>query len=449
MAEPIPAGEGSRTATARRLLAVLLAALLGLAACTSREASEAPKRAPDPLNGGIQVRVRILQRYAIQRAVVDLSEGTLQVHDEQGKPIPQLADARKLYLMRRGDRLAVGFDAWPEKSGQPTYAEVRLDTVRELPVIFKIYLPDLGWRRQYEGSRLRFMARPDRLGIINRLPLELYIARVLPAEMDPDHFTEEALKAQAVVARSWALKNRTRHQRFGYDFCDSTHCQVYRGRELISRRAEHAVRATLGEVLTFQGHLAEAFYHSTCGGNTVFVHELWGGEPISYLSRVEDRWKPGARPYCNRSPYAHWKVRISRRRLQQALRAAKLLSKNEVLQDIKLDFVNLSGRVQKVLLVTDRTWRGLDVNTFRRLVNRETGRARILSTFFEVGLRDGLVVIEGKGLGHGVGLCQWGARGMAQYGFDYREILAHYFRGTAVEPGYGRPSTQKVMMGSR
>jgi stage II sporulation protein D len=338
--------------------------------------------------------------------------------------------------------VAVAFEPGPEAARQANrYAKIWIKGGDNRLVFIKISVPELNIRRNYEGGGIEVSVKYGRLAFINQLPLELYLARVLPSEMDPEHFTTEALKAQAVVARTWALKNLSRHGRFGYNFCDATHCQVYKGRFLVSRRAERAVKETLGEVLVYQGHLAEAFYHSTCGGNTAYVHEVWGGQLILYLSRVEDRWSPGNRPYCSHSPFSEWTILTSLRRLQRLMKNEHWLGESEELQDVKVDWVNFSGRVQRILLVTNERTKVVSEESFRRLLNQDFGKAKILSKFYTIFVDGQQFKLTGKGLGHGVGLCQWGARGMAQYGFGYPEILKHYFQGTSLAGHYGRSAS--------
>ena len=120
------------------------------------------------------------------------------------------------------------------------------------------------------------------------------------------------------------------------------------------------------------------------------------------------------------------------------------LSEDEELQDVKVDWVNFSGRVLRVLLVTDKRRKVVSEESFRRLLNQEFGKSKILSKFYSITVDGQQFKLSGQGLGHGVGLCQWGARGMAQYGFGYPEILKHYFQGTSLAGNYGRsPSVEK------
>ncbi|NTV52724.1 MAG: SpoIID/LytB domain-containing protein [Candidatus Firestonebacteria bacterium] len=396
----------------------------------------------EPLYTGPTVRIRIFQQFEVTRARFDLSDGALVLCDEAGTPLPRPAQSRHVYVSLQDQQVAVAFEPGPEAArAAPRYSKIWVKSGDGRLVFIKLSVPELNIRRNYEGGGIEVSVKYGRLAFVNQLPLELYLARVLPSEMDPEHFTTEALKAQVVVARTWALKNLSRHGRFGYNFCDATHCQVYKGRFLVSRRAERAVKETLGEVLAYQGHLAEAFYHSTCGGNTAYVHEVWGGQAVPYLSRVEDRWSPDNRPYCSHSPFSTWTILTSLYRLQRLMKNNHWLCADEELQDVKVDWVNFSGRVQRILLVSNLRTKVVSEENFRRLLNQDFGKSKILSKFYTIAVEGQQFKLSGRGLGHGVGLCQWGARGMAQYGFGYPEILKHYFQGTSLAGRYGRPAS--------
>ncbi len=433
-----PRATAPRTNFPRRVALWLVLVCGGLSACTPSE----PLRqfwSVEALCVSPTVRIRIFQQFEVNRVRIDISDGALVLCDGDGTPIPRPPQAKYAYISLKNEQVAVAFESGPEAAQQAVpWPKVWVRAVDNRLVFIKLSVPELNIRRNYEGGGIEATVKYGRLALVNQLPLELYLARVLPSEMDPEHFTTEALKAQAVVARTWALKNLNRHGRFGYNFCDSTHCQVYKGRYLVSRRAERAVKETLGEVLMFQGHLAEGFYHSTCGGNTAYVHEVWGGQPVSYLGRVEDRWREGNRAYCARSPFSEWTIFTSMRRLQRLMALEHWLRDGEELQDVQVDGVNFSGRVQRILLVTNQRSRVVPEESFRRLLNQEFGKSKILSKYYDIEVDGQQFKLSGKGLGHGVGLCQWGARGMAQHGFAYPEILKHYFQGTSVAERYGR-----------
>ncbi len=415
---------------------VLIILILAVAGCKGFNNSSDAKWAKNSLDGP-DVKVRILRKKTFTRTNFEWPKGGIEIRDHQGHIIPWPPEVRRVYLHRRGDRVALAFKPGKTAAKKAAlYTSVGFHSTDNQTSIAKIHVPEHRFRRQYEGREFEIAVVKGRLALINVLPLEVYLLRVLPAEMAPNHFTLEALKAQAVVARTWALKNLRRHQRYGYNFCDGPHCQVYQGRKTISLRCERAVKETKGKVLVYQGRLAEAFYHSTCGGHTAFIEDVWGSRPQPYLARVEDHWKSGYRPYCARSPYARWKAWRSLRRLEQALRRKNNLGRKERIEQVEVDFLDRSGHVKSVLITTNRRQRRIPGPEFRSLLNRIVGRRRILSNFYEIKIQGNKIAVLGRGLGHAVGMCQWGARGMAQHGFTYQEILDHYFTGTKINNYY-------------
>ena len=261
--------------------------------------------------------------------------------------------------------------------------------------------------RSYRGN-MRITAVEGRVQVINRVPLNEYLASVLGSEMGPS-WPPEALKAQAVVARSYVMARRQASKSRDFDVEASVLSQVYRGIEGEDPRTQAAVRATRNRVLTHEGRVIEAFYHSTCGGRTEDPGAIWtsGASPIR---SVEDT-------YCDISPHFFWTHRISPRELGRLLglppiQAVKILSRSP------------GGRAMRVQFVSgDDRSRTLDGDEVRKLL----GYNRLRSTLFRVTADDGVFLFRGGGSGHGVGLCQWGARAQAEEGRDYRTILRHYY----------------------
>lgn len=412
--------------------------IVALSGCAKQTSDQKPFWQKQTLISGTDVRVRLLWQHYFKHLAIDWGNDQVELRGDRNELIELPQQCHRIYLIKSGNKLKVAFKSGKKAAKDAkTYTSVTIKVIDKKIAYFNLIISEIGLRRTYEAGQFDFSVKYNRVAIVNQLPMELYIARVLPAEMDPDHFTLEALKAQAVVARTWAMRNRRRHLRFGYNFCDSPHCQVYKGRKLVSKRAEKATKMTLGEVLTINEKVVDAFYHSTCGGNTVFVHEVWKGKPQKHLSRVEDRYKPDHRPYCAQSPYADWVVLTSLARVERILRKESVLASKEKLENIKVDFVNRSGRVMRIKLITTDGSKFMKGLLFRRYLNEAYGKRKILSSFFDVEVQGKQVKLIGHGLGHGVGMCQWGARGMAQHGFGYKSILRHYFKGVKIKKLYG------------
>lgn len=260
-----------------------------------------------------------------------------------------------------------------------------------------------------------------RLVVINELSLEDYLKGVINREISSS-WEIDAVMAQAIVARTYALyKKRDRTNRF-YDLEPSVLDQVYGGADTEDARVRYAVDNTAGMVLTYKNELIKPYYFSTCGGYTEDGENVWG-ESKPYLKMVRCK-------YCKSSPAFTWRKSIPLSKLESALRSAGYNLNG--IHSIKVISRYESGRVKKIRISgesRDTTLTGVD---FRRIIGYDV----IKSTMFDVFIEGSSAVFKGKGSGHGVGLCQWGAKGMAEDGYNYKEILEHYFPGTEIRRWY-------------
>lgn len=261
-------------------------------------------------------------------------------------------------------------------------------------------------------------AKAKTLIAINRLHLETYLLGIIGSEMSPK-WPIEALKAQAVAARTYAMQRRLmmRAANRPYDLESSVLSQVYTGAERIGPSVEAAVATTRGEVLDYRHRLVEALYHSTCGGRTVPAEAAFG-RPVPYLKTRRCRW-------CKTSTRYRWTVELSLSELGARLSAAKLLS-------------GLPTRVERDKPSPDvLVWVGARrTRVSARAVRKAVGYGTLYSTRFTAITKGSKVRFTGRGFGHGVGMCQWGARGLALDGRNYREILGHYYKGASVKRLY-------------
>ncbi|HEX7124867.1 MAG TPA: SpoIID/LytB domain-containing protein [Thermodesulfobacteriota bacterium] len=276
---------------------------------------------------------------------------------------------------------------------------------------------DGGPPRRLRG-RVELLADGGALLVVNEIAMERYLAGVVPLEMDARTWPMEALKAQAVASRTYARFRREARRRAGarYDLETSVLDQVYGGVQAEDPRAAAAVAATAGEWLAdAAGAPILAAFHSTAGGHTEASEEVWG-TPRPYL--VAQRC-----PYDRESPVYEWRVSVPvaevERRLVEAGYPAAGLARLDVRDRTG------SGRARTIVATAAAGSFVLPATDLRRLL----GFSRLKSTAFEVA-RDGQDLgFEGRGAGHGVGMCQWGARGMALAGHDYRQILEYYYPG--------------------
>jgi stage II sporulation protein D len=260
-----------------------------------------------------------------------------------------------------------------------------------------------------------------------QLPFEDYVLQVVATEGSTEA-EPEALKALAIAVRTYALKNRARHEKEGFNFCTTTHCQRFQvatGSAPTPNRIIDAVRSTAGEVLIDdQGRVAEAYFGASCGGATANEGTLWGGDSPSYLRGVPD-------DYCAAMPHSHWTDVIPRAQLLAALRSDPRTDVGGRLDDVSISRRDKTDRAELITLTGEKRMvvRGWD---FKLIVGRALGWQRLKSSRFSVQRNGSDFVFHGSGFGHGLGLCQEGAHVMAQRGVDYRRILAKYFPGTTI-----------------
>ncbi len=262
------------------------------------------------------------------------------------------------------------------------------------------------------------------------LGLDDYVFGVLAAEASVED-EPEALKALAVAARTYALKNHGRHARDGYDMCSVTHCQRYlpvvdeEPRQEFYELLRRVVAETSGETLRDpQGRIAETYFSASCGGATADLGALWG-------ARHAPRHLRGARDeFCAGEP-RRWTDTIPVASLLQAVRGDPRSDVGTHLDNIRVVKRDASGRAAMIVLEGERrrTLRGWD---FKIIVGRALGWNVLKSSRFEVRRAGTQFVFHGTGFGHGLGLCQTGAHVMAQRGASYRRILARYFPGTTL-----------------
>ena len=300
-------------------------------------------------------------------------------------------------------------------------------------------------QRRYRGD-LAIVVAESTLRVVNRLDVETYLRGVVPRELGVRGPSDRAaLESQAVAARSYAVARLGNPSR-PYDLTSTTTDQVYGGLDAEDSLANAAIAATSGLVLTYNGRVVSAPYHSTCGGSTAAPEELWRTETEPYLQRVSDRIPGSDRFYCDIAPRFRWE-RSWRGDSLTAVVERYLRSYAEVpsgpvgeVRGVSVGGRTASGRVSALVIETDRGRYRLRGNDIRYVLR--SGGELLNSTYFSpevVGSPDGRLArltIRGMGYGHGVGMCQWGAIGRARAGQDFRTILRTYYPGTTVARAY-------------
>lgn len=288
--------------------------------------------------------------------------------------------------------------------------------------------------KRYRGN-FQLLPGKEKFLILDTLPLENYLLGVLPLELNVKE--PEALKAQAVVARTYALGKILKSSKKDFDVTSDPSNQAYGGFDAETSLCSNAVRETAGQILTFNGKLADSVcYHSTCGGHTEDNEKVFGTKPIPYLRGVD------CQESCKNSRFYTWKITWTRESLEKILNDS-LDSEKKIgkLRSIEILEQGSSGRVSKLLIEGENgkiVVTGDEIRKFLKFSNDKGKLQNLYSTLFKISLTidNGEITqieADGGGWGHGVGMCQFGSLGMAKKGMDYRQILSHYFSGTKIE----------------
>jgi stage II sporulation protein D len=351
------------------------------------------------------VRVRLLERKAPTTVAVSAEHGPVQL-----RVGPALLGT-----------LAAGETATVETSGGGVTVRFRavIETVEQVTFVprdgadFRLRTGSID--RHYHGAlTVSLDDRPGRLRLINTVGLEDYVASVVASEYP---FREiEGIKAQAVLARTYALKARGKYG--DYDLVDHVGSQVYRGIGSETPHARRAAEATHGEILTYRGAPIEAVYSSSSGGHTADNDAVWSGRPLPYLRGRHD-------PFDHIAPDHEWVTTVGRAEL---LRALSRRYGTDV-TGLTIAETSREGRVRSLRLLGPRP-RTFPANDVRLALNDAFGPRLLRSTYFQLHLRGDRYEFHGRGFGHGVGMSQHGAREQARQGYSYRDILAFYFDGT-------------------
>lgn len=300
----------------------------------------------------------------------------------------------------------------------------------------------------YDG---RIVVRPgegSRLMVINVLPLESYLEGVVPHEIGnpgPDAFA--ALEAQSITARTYALSRIRQRREEPFDVFAGVRDQVYRGKSGTMRTTTAAVRDTRGLVLEDGGHLCRTYYSATCGGHTSDIRRVWPQrEDAPYLHGSYDRTPREDESFCSWTRRFRWRYTFSGRDMGRILRKTLPLELGVPsvgsFVDLRVEERTPSGRVRRLAVVTTEGTFFVEGDRIRWVLMTDVDNSRILpSTMFDVEetMQEGraaVVSLVGGGNGHGVGMCQNGAIGMARKGYSYRMILAHYYPGTTLARRY-------------
>lgn len=270
------------------------------------------------------------------------------------------------------------------------------------------------------------------IAAIRHLPIEEYVAGTLIAEFAPSEgdvqVVEQMYEVQAILSRTYALANRGRHARDGYDLCATTHCQLYDAARLRTSRwagaAITAVQQTARTVVWYDADAAHVLFHADCGGHTSAAGAVWGGRDEPYLRALPDDGPA-------ENAHSAWRHEMSQTALLQILNGDPRTRVGDRLDTIEVLDRDAAGRAARIALHGRREAivRGEDL---RDVLTRAFGPRTIRSTRFVVRREGATFTFEGQGFGHGVGLCQVGALARLRAGAKPADVLERYFPGTKV-----------------
>ena len=271
-----------------------------------------------------------------------------------------------------------------------------------------LYVDNIGYRGKIELHNVL-----GKIYVVNILNIEEYLYSVVPSEM-PASWNMEALKAQAIAARTYSYYFLTKAKDKNiYDLDSTTNFQVYKGISVETNSSIEAVNKTAGIIMTYKHEPIIAYFHSTSGGKTSDDRDVWPDSNQPYLKSVECS-------YGKASPHSEWTTTFSMNEIKTALN-----KRYKTIDRItKISFKRHNDRIIEVIVQHNNGSITLTGNEFRLLLNPQ----RLKSTYFTAKQEKDIFHISGKGWGHGVGLCQWGAKGRGENGFKYEAILKHYYK---------------------
>ncbi|WAS04711.1 SpoIID/LytB domain-containing protein [Gloeomargaritales cyanobacterium VI4D9] len=273
----------------------------------------------------------------------------------------------------------------------------------------------------YRG-RLRLVARPDGLLAVNHVPLEEYLYSVVGSEMYP-FWPLEALKAQAVAARSFVLFRLRRPADPDFDVGRTVTWQAYKGYSRESDSTREAVTATTGQVVTYRGQIIEAVYHAASGGHTENVEDIWSA-PRPYLRGVPD--------FDQEAPVYSWQKTFTQAELSRLLPGVGQVTSLTPVRTTP------QGRVVEMRVTGTAGTKTFTGAELRRLLDLRSTLFQVTPTRGDIASTNpvdtpnGGFEFQGRGFGHGLGMSQWGAFGLAQRGYNYQQILQYYYQGTEI-----------------
>jgi stage II sporulation protein D len=312
------------------------------------------------------------------------------------------------------------------------YNDYKISLDGNFPLYFTPYKDELKVNGGFYCGSLEIKKIGEKIWVINSVDIEDYLKGVVPCEIGKiSSDLIEAAKAQAVAARTYAYAHLDQYHDLGFDLYATIRDQVYKGKGIENHLTNLAVEKTRGEILVFKNQPVEAKYHSTCGGRTADFNDAWPGDAPPYLHSV-------VCPYCKDSPYYKWSKKLHKGEFFQNLKSNLLkigikFSEGELIKSFRLERNNTSKRVNRIFIETNKDEHEIYTYNIRTVFGDKNDPGGLLkSNYFTFKTSGDTIIIEGRGYGHGVGMCQFGAMEMARKGKGYKQILYHYYPGTRI-----------------
>lgn len=340
------------------------------------------------------VNIRVLSQYDARKIILSSFSDFYSIE----------LDDEKLIKASEGDIIVIngiGSKCSISKNGEHigNYSIIKLNSIAEKPY-FKLQMILPSMKTTYYPDQMRFSSSDSKLFILNEVELNHYVAGVIESEIG-NVKDDQLLKVQAVISRTYALKHIDRHKLESFELCDQVHCQVYHGRARFNTMIVPAVDSTHYEVIQDEsGNLIEAVFHANCGGQTVNSEDVWS-KKRDYLRSVIDT-------FCVTEKQAHWKKEIDKQKWLNYLSSKSGKTTSDACE------FEYEYRLTKLPCC--------DVNTEDL---RDDFKLR--STFFSVQETQDKVILNGRGFGHGVGMCQEGSIKQAKLGINYKSIIHFYY----------------------
>lgn len=344
---------------------------------------------------------------------------------EKGKRIGVDKSYVRVLIARSGDRCVISSDSRIKISEIKT-RKIKYDgngrTIYFYPEMIRQPVVVESWQSPLavNGKKYRGMIELHnvlgKIYVINVLKMDEYLFGVVPSEI-LSSWSMESLKAQAVTARTYAYYHIMKKKNLLYDLDATNNFQVYKGLAVETESTNRAVAETSGEILTYKNQPIIAYFHSTCGGRTADDKFVWDGNDLEYISGITCG-------FCKESPEYSWETKLTLYEIRRFLRRRY----TGVGRITGISFKKRDGRVVSVVIQHRNGVIKLSGNNFRLIFPDKKIKSLL---FVAKKIKSGLI-LHGHGWGHGVGMCQWGAKGLAESGAVYREILKFYYKGVSI-----------------